>query len=127
MASSAFSSKHFAGDGLICVFLSKSAKCSRAFCRSWPSPAAFSVYGAVLSTPQPPFVMREGIASIGNMVQEQEELSRLGSRPPRCEHKCRGCTPCCPIQVPTAHVGPQYANYEPEGWKCKCGSIFFNP
>ncbi|KAI3709679.1 hypothetical protein L2E82_39445 [Cichorium intybus] len=83
--------------------------------------------GEVLPTTQPPFVMREGIASIGNMVKEQEELSRLGSRPPRCEHKCRGCTPCCPIQVPTAHVGPQYANYEPEGWKCKCGSIFFNP
>ncbi|XP_042752356.1 EPIDERMAL PATTERNING FACTOR-like protein 6 [Lactuca sativa] len=83
--------------------------------------------GEILPSPQPPFLMRQGIGSIGNMVKEEEGLSRLGSRPPRCEHKCRGCTPCFPIQVPTAQVGPQYANYEPEGWKCKCGSIFFNP
>ncbi|RDY01228.1 EPIDERMAL PATTERNING FACTOR-like protein 3, partial [Mucuna pruriens] len=56
-------------------------------------------------------------------------LSRLGSTPPRCEHKCGGCTPCDPIQIPTNNdlVGVQYANYEPEGWKCKCGNSYFNP
>ncbi|KVI01168.1 hypothetical protein Ccrd_020556 [Cynara cardunculus var. scolymus] len=62
--------------------------------------------------------------------QPQEGIglsSRVGSRPPRCEHKCKGCSPCSPIEVPTAHLGPQYANYEPEGWKCECGSVFFNP
>ncbi|MCL7037980.1 hypothetical protein MKW94_014740 [Papaver nudicaule] len=56
-------------------------------------------------------------------------LSTLGSRPPSCEHKCGGCVPCEAIQVPTTtdRVGIQYANYEPEGWKCKCGTTFFNP
>ncbi|XP_058727770.1 EPIDERMAL PATTERNING FACTOR-like protein 3 [Vicia villosa] len=67
-------------------------------------------------------------------VKEYEEAlrgmsSRIGSRPPRCEHRCEGCIPCNPIQIPTNKhlVGVQYANYEPEGWKCKCGTSFFNP
>ncbi|GLT55959.1 hypothetical protein SLA2020_290370 [Shorea laevis] len=55
-------------------------------------------------------------------------VSRIGSSPPSCEHKCYGCTPCEAIQVPTtSHVGLQYANYEPEGWKCKCGPSFYSP
>ncbi|KAM4099892.1 hypothetical protein ACB094_05G027100 [Castanea mollissima] len=55
----------------------------------------------------------------------------IGSAPPSCEHKCYGCIPCEAIQVPTtfrhSHVGIQYANYEPEGWKCKCGPFFYSP
>ncbi|OAY83039.1 EPIDERMAL PATTERNING FACTOR-like protein 1 [Ananas comosus] len=60
---------------------------------------------------------------------EIEESSTLGSRPPSCEHKCGGCVPCLAIQVPTAmdRIELHYSNYEPEGWKCKCGSTFFNP
>ncbi|KAF7806742.1 EPIDERMAL PATTERNING FACTOR-like protein 3 [Senna tora] len=55
-------------------------------------------------------------------------LSRIGSRPPRCEHKCKGCVPCDPIQIPTSRGHRvQYANYEPEGWKCKCGTSYYNP
>ncbi|CAL0320285.1 unnamed protein product [Lupinus luteus] len=57
-------------------------------------------------------------------------LSRLGSTPPRCEHKCGGCIPCDPIQIPTSNkhlLRLQYANYEPEGWKCKCANSYFNP
>lgn len=56
-------------------------------------------------------------------------MSRIGSTPPRCEHKCGGCIPCNPIQIPTNKdlLGVQYANYEPEGWKCKCGNSYFNP
>ncbi|KAM2420086.1 hypothetical protein EV1_026289 [Malus domestica] len=56
-------------------------------------------------------------------------LSRLGSRPPNCEHKCGSCEPCVPVQTPrtTDHFGLQYTNYEPEGWRCKCGSTFFTP
>ncbi|KAL2327221.1 hypothetical protein Fmac_020648 [Flemingia macrophylla] len=57
-------------------------------------------------------------------------LSRLGSTPPRCEHKCGCCIPCDPIQIPTTNndlLGAQYANYEPEGWKCKCGNSYFSP
>ncbi|KAK9142313.1 hypothetical protein Syun_011713 [Stephania yunnanensis] len=60
---------------------------------------------------------------------EYRGVSTLGSRPPNCEHRCGGCIPCEAIQVPTTtdRLGVQYANYEPEGWKCKCGSKFFNP
>ncbi|KAJ4717864.1 Epidermal patterning factor-like protein [Melia azedarach] len=55
--------------------------------------------------------------------------SKIGSTPPSCEHKCYGCIPCEAIQVPTtsSHLGIQYANYEPEGWKCKCGPSLYTP
>ncbi|RAL42427.1 hypothetical protein DM860_017607 [Cuscuta australis] len=64
-----------------------------------------------------------------------EELRRIGSFAPRCEHKCSGCKPCVAIQVPTttAHLGGGvgttvlYTNYEPEGWKCKCGPTLYTP
>ncbi|KAI3773326.1 hypothetical protein L1987_47851 [Smallanthus sonchifolius] len=54
--------------------------------------------------------------------------NRIGSRPPSCEHKCYGCSPCEATQVPTtSRVGIQYTNYEPEGWKCKCGPSLYSP
>ncbi|KAL2499542.1 EPIDERMAL PATTERNING FACTOR-like protein 2 [Abeliophyllum distichum] len=70
---------------------------------------------------------------------------QIGSRPPRCERRCSSCAHCEAIQVPT---NPQtrsgiknsttastiaYArtddnsNYKPMSWKCKCGSLIFNP
>ncbi|OWM79872.1 EPIDERMAL PATTERNING FACTOR-like protein 1 [Punica granatum] len=57
---------------------------------------------------------------------------KIGSSPPSCEHKCSGCTPCQPAQVPATstghgHMRVQYTNYEPEGWKCKCGPSFYSP
>ncbi|CAA7402902.1 unnamed protein product [Spirodela intermedia] len=53
----------------------------------------------------------------------------LGSSPPSCRRKCGACLPCAPVQVPAAAARAQlqYANYEPEGWKCQCGSSFYNP
>ncbi|OMO70738.1 hypothetical protein CCACVL1_18679 [Corchorus capsularis] len=67
-------------------------------------------------------------------INEEEEESKLGigSTPPSCEHKCYGCSPCEAIQVPAitskrSHLGLQYANYEPESWKCKCGPSFYSP
>ncbi|XP_052176389.1 EPIDERMAL PATTERNING FACTOR-like protein 2 [Diospyros lotus] len=53
----------------------------------------------------------------------------MGSSPPNCEDKCFGCTPCEAIQVPATATGwgVQYANYEPEGWKCKCGHSIYTP
>ncbi|OIT01096.1 PREDICTED: EPIDERMAL PATTERNING FACTOR-like protein 6 [Nicotiana attenuata] len=59
----------------------------------------------------------------------KEEKKMIGSSPPSCEHKCYGCMPCEAIQVPTntGRVGVQYTNYEPEGWKCKCGPAFYTP
>ncbi|KAG8656466.1 hypothetical protein MANES_04G141000v8 [Manihot esculenta] len=67
-----------------------------------------------------------------NEKANSKEWSKIGSSPPSCEHKCFGCTPCEAIQVPTTskahnHLGVNYANYEPEGWKCKCGSSFYSP
>nr|KYP58393.1 hypothetical protein KK1_013799 [Cajanus cajan] len=59
-------------------------------------------------------------------------VSKIGSSPPSCEHKCYGCTPCEAIQVPSTsrrrtHLRVQYANYEPESWKCKCGPSLYSP
>nr|KYP54303.1 hypothetical protein KK1_000488 [Cajanus cajan] len=59
-------------------------------------------------------------------------VSKVGSSPPSCENKCYGCVPCEAIQVPSTsirhnHLGIQYANYEPESWKCKCGPSFYSP
>ncbi|KAB1218400.1 EPIDERMAL PATTERNING FACTOR-like protein 3 [Morella rubra] len=77
----------------------------------------------------------EGFKSVeGKMNKEAiiaEGKSKIGSSPPSCEHKCYGCVPCDAIQVPTtgrhSNVGIQYANYEPEGWKCKCGPSIYSP
>ncbi|XP_042021725.1 EPIDERMAL PATTERNING FACTOR-like protein 6 [Salvia splendens] len=71
------------------------------------------------STPIEGVVEREG---------KYKQLKKLGSKPPSCEHKCYGCKPCEAIQVPTTtHFGVLYTNYEPEGWKCKCGPTFYSP
>ncbi|KAE8722016.1 hypothetical protein F3Y22_tig00014445pilonHSYRG00093 [Hibiscus syriacus] len=53
----------------------------------------------------------------------------VGSRPPNCQRKCGECTPCVATQIPatTGERGIQYTNYEPEGWKCRCGSTLFDP
>ncbi|KAL6838710.1 hypothetical protein ACP4OV_031424 [Aristida adscensionis] len=64
---------------------------------------------------------------------ERQELGRLGSRPPCCERKCGGCAPCRAVQVLAgagaegARRRPQCANYEPVGWKCRCGAAVFDP
>ncbi|CAJ1955449.1 unnamed protein product [Sphenostylis stenocarpa] len=73
----------------------------------------------------------------GVMSDTMEEVynrgvSKIGSSPPNCEHKCYGCTPCEAIQVPSttsrrSHLSVQYANYEPESWKCKCGPSLYSP
>ncbi|GMH17997.1 hypothetical protein Nepgr_019838 [Nepenthes gracilis] len=71
--------------------------------------------------------------------------SLIGSRPPRCERRCRGCGHCEAIQVPISpqlklkparsHSAPttqfsrgdDLSNYMPMSWKCKCGHFIFNP
>ncbi|KAI3463258.1 hypothetical protein Pfo_019921 [Paulownia fortunei] len=76
--------------------------------------------------------LNEGIKKRMELVEEpgaNKEINKIGSSPPSCEHKCYGCMPCEAIQVPTTTslVGVQYTNYEPEGWKCKCGPAFYSP
>ncbi|KAH6793230.1 hypothetical protein C2S52_003707 [Perilla frutescens var. hirtella] len=65
----------------------------------------------------------------GSVEMKEGKYKKIGSRPPSCEHKCYGCMPCEAIQVPTttSHFGILYTNYEPEGWKCKCGPTFYTP
>lgn len=72
--------------------------------------------------------------------------ARIGSKPPRCETRCRFCGHCEAIQVPTnpralngnninlstvATISydrrQDNSNYKPMSWKCKCGNIIFNP
>ncbi|CAA0821146.1 EPIDERMAL PATTERNING FACTOR-like protein 3 [Striga hermonthica] len=69
------------------------------------------------------------VKGIVENTSKYKEMKKMGSRPPSCEHKCYGCMPCEAIQVPTTNrvLGPQYTNYEPEGWKCKCGPTFYSP
>ncbi|KAL6627270.1 hypothetical protein ACP70R_030996 [Stipagrostis hirtigluma subsp. patula] len=70
----------------------------------------------------------------GGEEGEKQELSRLGSRPPCCKRKCGECEPCKAVQVragaeegAAGRLRPQCANYEPVGWKCKCGAAVFDP
>ncbi|KAG6480532.1 hypothetical protein ZIOFF_057116 [Zingiber officinale] len=69
----------------------------------------------------------------------------IGSRPPTCEKRCRTCSHCEAIQVPVITQktktrtkkesldlasnlsGDFNSNYKPLSWKCKCGSIVFDP
>ncbi|KAF7817090.1 EPIDERMAL PATTERNING FACTOR-like protein 2 [Senna tora] len=84
------------------------------------------------------------------------EKGEIGSRPPKCEGRCRSCGHCEAVQVPvvpqvqihsntdtnansrtrttysgtmaTPHSrGDDLSNYKPMSWKCKCGNYFFNP
>ncbi|XP_057457317.1 EPIDERMAL PATTERNING FACTOR-like protein 6 [Lotus japonicus] len=91
----------------------------------------------------PPYTIEseKGLMVREKMTERMKEEAyydrRIGSSPPSCEHKCYGCTPCEAIQVPStsrsssrrrhSHLGIQYANYEPESWKCKCGPSFYSP
>ncbi|EPS62349.1 hypothetical protein M569_12442 [Genlisea aurea] len=76
--------------------------------------------------------------------------AQIGSRPPRCDRRCSGCTHCEAVQVPTnpqpyrpmnpaaassvpaiasarGGDGDGFSNYKPMSWKCKCGNTIFNP
>ncbi|XP_023523688.1 EPIDERMAL PATTERNING FACTOR-like protein 3 [Cucurbita pepo subsp. pepo] len=80
---------------------------------------------------------KQGVGGVNEEEMLYRGMRRMGSGRPRCEHKCYGCSPCEAIEVPTnnnnnnkkrrTHVGVQYTNYEPEGWKCKCGHSFYTP
>ncbi|GMH14227.1 hypothetical protein Nepgr_016068 [Nepenthes gracilis] len=74
-------------------------------------------------------IQRETVAGNREETENYREEKNIGSRPPNCENKCHGCNPCEAIQVPaiTGHFSLQYANYLPEGWKCKCGPSFYSP
>ncbi|XP_074288692.1 uncharacterized protein LOC141613848 [Silene latifolia] len=105
-----------------------------ATCRLLPSPNhhTFQQPGTIVS------LSPVSVEASYSSLQESEEtgaggsyrgIDKVGSRPPNCEHKCDSCYPCLAIQVPTitSHLGIQFANYEPESWKCKCGPSVYSP
>ncbi|NP_001182827.1 EPIDERMAL PATTERNING FACTOR-like protein 6 [Zea mays] len=70
----------------------------------------------------------------GEHAEQRQQLSRLGSRPPCCDRKCGACAPCKAVQVRAGagaaaerRLRPRCANYEPVGWKCRCGAAVFDP
>ncbi|GLJ45341.1 hypothetical protein SUGI_0954350 [Cryptomeria japonica] len=56
-----------------------------------------------------------------------QKIEVAGSKPPTCHNKCRWCSPCEAIQVPTNSIDLHDTNYEPQSWKCKCRDNIFNP
>ncbi|RAL47210.1 unnamed protein product [Cuscuta campestris] len=94
----------------------------------------------ILLEKQPQTEHKEDTTSQGRRVL-------IGSRPPRCESKCRNCGHCEAVQVPVvpnlkhqptirsrdlprnvAYSREDYlSNYKPMCWKCKCGDLIFNP
>ncbi|KAK4269185.1 hypothetical protein QN277_022376 [Acacia crassicarpa] len=108
--------------------------------RSFPQIGAISHPGPEEAPQSSPYTTEPIQPNKKDMVKEEDEeeeyerrgvIGKVGSSPPRCEHKCYGCTPCEAIQVPSinrrSHLAIQYANYEPESWKCKCGPSFYSP
>ncbi|KAE9597377.1 hypothetical protein Lal_00029915 [Lupinus albus] len=104
-----------------------------------------------------PSLIQQGLVTEGRKTHKQSGFhqnvgeekimlrAQIGSRPPRCERRCRTCRNCEAIKVPTnpqMHNGKisssklstiSYArgnedsNYKPMSWKCKCGDLIFNP
>ncbi|XP_042397051.1 EPIDERMAL PATTERNING FACTOR-like protein 2 [Zingiber officinale] len=78
------------------------------------------------------------LLEIASGVRDQKVRALIGSRPPMCERRCRGCGHCEAIQVPVIPQalnkamasdlrGDIGSNYKPLSWKCKCGDLIFNP
>ncbi|KAI3460114.1 hypothetical protein Pfo_016777 [Paulownia fortunei] len=92
--------------------------------------------------------------SDATMRRNQEKVvimrSVIGSRPPRCDERCKSCGHCEAVQVPIVPIkkffiqqaksshfyatpriaysrGDDITNYKPMCWKCKCGDFIFNP
>ncbi|KAH0652341.1 hypothetical protein KY289_030019 [Solanum tuberosum] len=59
----------------------------------------------------------------------------LGSSPPKCVNRCKGCRPCIATLVIPPHTNKglkTITSREDEGyyllsWKCKCGTKYFHP
>eukprot|EP00250_Pteridium_aquilinum_P029852 c40236_g1_i1 orf=399-869(+) len=68
--------------------------------------------------------------------------SKIGSRPPSCKGKCKGCLPCTSLQVtvpPAQHTSPytgplsdhldgaRSSPYYSVAWRCTCKGKYYNP
>ncbi|KAA0036385.1 hypothetical protein IC582_018264 [Cucumis melo] len=88
------------------------------------------------------FISRNG-KTVNNSEDKMVLRGQIGSRPPKCERRCSWCGHCEAIQVPAnpqksgtknsstmkniAYARDEASNYKPMSWKCKCGSLIFNP
>ncbi|KAH7372781.1 hypothetical protein KP509_17G020700 [Ceratopteris richardii] len=53
--------------------------------------------------------------------------SAVGSKPPTCASKCKGCKPCTPVRVSVPPGNPTLSEYYPEAWRCKCHGKLYMP
>ncbi|KAM3300950.1 hypothetical protein P3S67_015450 [Capsicum chacoense] len=67
--------------------------------------------------------------------RKQMRMVMLGSSPPKCVNRCRGCRPCMAALVIPPHTSKglkTLTTREDEGyyllsWKCKCGTKYYQP
>uniref|UniRef100_M1D1V0 Epidermal patterning factor-like protein n=1 Tax=Solanum tuberosum TaxID=4113 RepID=M1D1V0_SOLTU len=77
------------------------------------------------------------LASISGRIEERKQMRMvmLGSSPPKCVNRCKGCRPCIATLVIPPHTNKglkTITSREDEGyyllsWKCKCGTKYFHP
>ncbi|WMV36703.1 hypothetical protein MTR67_030088 [Solanum verrucosum] len=77
------------------------------------------------------------LASISGRSEERKQMRMvmLGSSPPKCVNRCKGCRPCIATLVIPPHTNKgleTITSREDEGyyllsWKCKCGTKYFHP
>ncbi|KAJ0098223.1 hypothetical protein Patl1_28445 [Pistacia atlantica] len=124
------------------------------FCQKLPSLSCFLFVLLIISSTQMGF-KAEGRVNLksfdssqsGQRVEDDKAFlgAQIGSRPPKCDIKCRSCGHCEAIQVPASPAqngkknsstvaynvanarGDDTTNYKPMSWKCKCGKYIFNP
>lgn len=72
---------------------------------------------------------------------EKVATKLIGSRPPSCKGKCKGCVPCSPaeVTVPPAQRGSPFTRgrfthpsssqspYYSVAWRCRCKGRDYNP
>nr|XP_009788210.1 PREDICTED: EPIDERMAL PATTERNING FACTOR-like protein 8 [Nicotiana sylvestris]XP_016513304.1 PREDICTED: EPIDERMAL PATTERNING FACTOR-like protein 8 [Nicotiana tabacum] len=83
------------------------------------------------------------LPSISGRSEERKQMRMimLGSSPPKCVNRCKGCRPCMAVLVIPPHTSTSgkvskslktLYTREDEGyyllsWKCKCGTKYFQP
>ncbi|KAK6783850.1 hypothetical protein RDI58_017304 [Solanum bulbocastanum] len=77
------------------------------------------------------------LASISGRSEERKQMrmGMLGSSPPKCVNRCKGCRPCIATLVIPPHTNKglkTIISREDEGyfllsWKCKCGTKYYHP
>ncbi|MCD9558440.1 hypothetical protein HAX54_015814 [Datura stramonium] len=67
--------------------------------------------------------------------RKQMRMVMLGSSPPKCVNRCKGCRPCMAALVIPPHTrkgSKTLTTREDEGyyllsWKCRCGTKYYQP